>query len=67
MENIIENIWHDFWTDLGEMIEDIKEMGYDVSDYCDEYIAIADEDDSEYIIYLGHANRTIWVDSIREM
>lgn len=63
-----ENMTHDFWTDLDEMVEDIEEYGYKVLEVNGEYIVVdndsADEEE-EIILYLGHANRTIWIESIR--
>ena len=70
VECIEKDLCGDFWTDLEEMVDDIKEAGYEVEDYNDEYIAIRESEDDDaqpYILYLGHANKTIWIDSIKEM
>lgn len=58
-----ENI---YWTRLDEMVEDIEEYGCEVLDSNDEYIVICDPDeDNETVLYLGHANTTIWIERIR--
>ena len=64
---VIENdVCRDFWTRLDEMCEDLEDLGYIVMEANGEYISIiADEDDEEYILYLGHANETIWVYNVR--
>ena len=67
MMETIERIKGDFWTVLEEMVEDLKQLGLTVDDYNDEYIVVADTDDNEAILYLGHANRTIWIERVREM
>ena len=67
MTDIMESIGNGFWTELTEMVEDIEELGLEVADYNDEYIVAVDEDNMEYILYLGHANRTIWIENVREM
>ena len=67
MMEIIESIGNGFWTVLEEMVEDLEELGLDVADYNDEYVVVVDEDNEEAILYLGHANKTIWIDRVREM
>ena len=57
-----------FWTRLDEMIEELEYLGYDVVEANGEYVSIiADEDDedAEYILYLGYANTTMWVTRVR--
>ena len=62
-----------FWTREAEMVEELEELGFEVGYTCGEYVEITateDEDDDEgttYLLYLGHANDTMWVESIREM
>lgn len=65
-----EAVGREFWTQLNEMVEDIEDLGYEVEEANDEYIAVVAEDDDDeqtFILYLGHANTTIWVERIREM
>lgn len=57
-----------FWTRLDEMIEDIEEYGYHVTAANDEYIVVENDtydEESEVILYLGHANDTIWIERVR--
>lgn len=67
-ERFLEKLGHDFWTRLEEMVEDIEEYGYEVLEANDEYIVVdndADDEDEEIILYLGHANTTIWIERAR--
>ena len=61
----LDEFKNDFWTNLGEMVADIEEAGYEVAEANNEYLAIVFEDEEEMIVYLGHANRTIWIERIR--
>lgn len=63
-----------FWTDLDEMMEELNELfdEYDIPAevICgnNEYISVEGKDEEEgtgYTLYLGHANRTIWVEEVR--
>lgn len=59
-----------FWTRQNEMVEEIEELDYEVTEVSYEYVAVIDlhdEDEAEYILYLGHANSTMWVERVREM
>lgn len=58
-----------FWTRRNEMIEEIESLDYSVYEVTSEYVCIQDlqdEDEAEYILYLGHANTTMWVESVKE-
>ena len=64
----LENLGRDFWTRLEEMVEDIQEYGYRVLEANDEYIVVendTEDDDEETVLYLGHANTTIWIERVR--
>lgn len=54
-----------FWTRKQELIEELEDMGLDTYAECDEYMTVVQEgensEDVYYMIYLGHANSTIWV------
>ena len=70
IERLEMDLCHDFWLDISEMVDALEEIDYYVEDYNDEYVVVCDgrdEDEACYILYLGHANRTIWVESIREV
>lgn len=59
-----------FWTRQNEMVEELEELDYEVTEIGYEYVAVTDlrdEDEAEYILYLGHANSTMWVERVREM
>ena len=58
-----------FWTRMDEMLDEIEEAGYPVEFMTEEYVVIraSDEDDAEeYILYLGHANTTMWIENIKK-
>jgi len=58
-----ENMVGSFWTRFDEMIEDLQEYGYQILEANDEYINVEDE----VLLYLGHANATIWIDRVCEV
>ena len=64
-------IGNDFWTRLDELVADLEEYGYTVYAANDEYITIdtdtTEEDGTQILLYLGHANKTIWIDKVRIM
>ena len=62
---IIERLGNEFWTELDEMLDDIRDLGLSVEEANDEYVVASNEDDA-VIIYLGHANRTMWIEKVRE-
>ena len=67
-ENLIENLGHQFWTRMDELTDDIREYGYTVTDWCDEYVVVendTEEDGEDVVLYLGHANSTIWIENVR--
>lgn len=71
MEDTIKRFENDFaqnfWTSQEEMVKEIEELGYSVSEVNYEYMILSDDDDDEqeYVIYIGHANSTMWVEKIR--
>lgn len=53
------------WSSQRSDLEDLfTDAGYDVLDSNSEYIVVSDEDDEEYIAYLGGTSRTITIDKI---
>lgn len=59
-----------FWTRQNEMVEELEELDYEVTEINGEYVAVIDlhdDDEAEHILYLGHANSTMWVERVREM
>jgi hypothetical protein len=68
-DNLMENLGHEFWTRLDELVGDIEEYGYRVTDFCDEYVVVendTEDESTEVILYLGHANTTIWIERAKE-
>lgn len=77
-ERIEQELVGAFWTRIDELVQDIEELGYNVTAAYDEYIVASqdeddgyiiadDEEENEVIIYLGHANTTMWIEKIREV
>lgn len=69
-EKIMMNVEGKFWTRQNEMVEELEELDYEVTSINSEYATVADiqsEGEEEYILYLGHANRTMWVESAKEV
>lgn len=69
IEKIEMNVQGQFWTNSNEMIEELENLDYAVCEVTDEYVSVQDtqdEDETAYILYLGHANRTMWVESVKE-
>ena len=68
-ERVMMNVEGKFWTRQNEMVEELEEMDYEVVALCHEYVGVVDlhdDGDSEYILYLGHANSTMWVETVKE-
>lgn len=69
VEKVMMNVGDKFWTKQDEMVEELESLDYEVTYISYEYVAVTDlqdEDEAEYILYLGHANTTMWVESVRE-
>lgn len=63
-----DEMGNQFWTRLDEMVEDIEEYGYTVLEADDECIVVdndTEDAEDETILFLGHANNTIWIERIR--
>ncbi len=54
---------------LEELVEDIEEKGYEVLDSNREYISFIDpeDEDTEYVAYIGGTERTVYIDRIQEV
>ena len=70
MKNCIENdLCGCFWTRMDEMLDEIEEAGYPVEFMTEEYVVILgseEEDSQEFILYIGSAGRTMWIQSVKE-
>ena len=70
IEKVMMNVEGKFWTRQNEMVEELEELDYEVTAINYEYAAVVDtqdEDEREYILYLGYANNTMWVESAKEV
>lgn len=70
IEKVEMNVSGQFWTRQNEMVEDLEDLGYDVVEINWEYVTVVDtydDNEPEYILYLGHANSTMWVERVRAM
>lgn len=58
----------EWFSDLGEMVEDIIEKGYEVLEANRECIVVQalEEEDVQYILTLGGTERTIYIADIEE-
>lgn len=68
-DKVLMDVEGKFWTRQNEMVEELEELDYEVVALCHEYVGVVDlQDDSEaeYILYLGHANSTMWVEKVKE-
>ena len=53
-----------FWTQQNEMIEEVESLGYKVIEFDGDYLVVVDfQDETEHILHVGRANRTILIES----
>ena len=65
LEEKVNELLGECWTRENEMEEFIKEVGLYVAEINGEYVTVATEGmDEQAILYLGHANETMWIDRI---
>jgi hypothetical protein len=65
MENKVNELVSEFWTNQNEMEESIESLGLYVAEINGEYVTVAEENsDMSAILYLGRANETMWVERI---
>ena len=63
------NVEGKFWTRRNEMVEELEELDYEVTEINDEFVAVVDlqdDEEAEYVLYLGHAGRTMYVENVKE-
>ena len=64
IEKIMLNMGGRFWTRQDEMIEEVESLGYKVIEFDGDYLVVVDfQDETEHILHVGRANRTIWIES----
>ena len=69
VEKIMMNVEGKFWTRRSEMVEELEGLDYEVTSINDEYVTVTDlqdDDEAEYILYLGHAGSTTFVERAEE-
>lgn len=70
LEKVLMNVEGKFWTRQDEMVQELEELDYEVVALCHEYVGVVDlqdDDEANYILYLGHANSTMWVENVKEV
>lgn len=61
----IEALENEFWTKEDEMVQDIEKVGLYVAEVNGEYVTVGDNgNDNQAVLYLGHANETMWIERI---
>ena len=70
IEKITMDVEGKFWTRQDEMVEELESLGYEVEELDADTLAIVnlqdddEEDETEYILHVGHANRTMWITEV---
>ncbi|WP_304110637.1 hypothetical protein [Phascolarctobacterium succinatutens] len=65
LEEKVNELVSEFWTRKNEMEESVESVGLYVVESNDEYVTVAAEDiDEQAVLYLGHANKTMWIERI---
>ena len=52
IEKVMMNVEGKFWTRQNEMVEEMESLVV---------IDLQDEEETEYTLRIGHANRTMWI------
>lgn len=65
LEEKVNELVSEFWTRKNEMEESIENAGLYVAESNGEYVTVAAEGiDEQAVLYLGHANETMWIERI---
>lgn len=65
LEEKVNELASEFWTRKNEMEASIEDAGLYVAESNDEYVTVAAEGiDEQAVLYLGHANETMWIERI---
>lgn len=51
---------------IEELVEEIEENGYEVLEANAESVTFEDNDEKQYVAYVGGTERTMYIESIRE-
>lgn len=69
IEAIENDLGRSFWTVREEMIKEIEDKGYPVEADYGEFLVIRESEDeasTEYVLRVGKANHTLWIEKIEE-
>lgn len=69
IEKLEMNVEGKFWTNQNEMIDELEDLGYEVVEAGWERLVVVDtydEDEPQYSLMIGHANRTMWITEVNE-
>lgn len=65
LEEKVNELISEFWTRKNEMEESVESVGLYVAESNSEYVTVAaDGIDEQAVLYLGHANETMWIERI---
>lgn len=65
LEEKVNELASKFWTRKNEMEVSVESTGLYVAESNEEYVTVAAEDiDEQAVLYLGHANETMWIERI---
>ena len=65
LEEKVNELVSEFWTRKNEMEESVESVGLYVAESNDEYVTVAAKGiDEQAVLYLGHANETMWIERI---
>lgn len=65
LEEMVNELVGECWTRKNEMKESIEDAGLYVVETNGEYVTVAAEGiDEQAVLYLDHANETMWIDRI---
>ena len=67
IEKITMDVEGKFWTRQNEMVEELESLNYEVVSLGWETLVVVDlqdEDETEYTLHIGHANRTMWITEV---
>ena len=65
VEEKVNELASKFWTRKNEMEKSVESVGLYVAECNEEYVTVAAEGiDEQAVLYLGHANETMWIERI---
>lgn len=67
-EKVMMDVGGKFWTRQNEMVEELESLDYEVVEAGWDTVVVVDlqdEDETEYVLRIGHANTTMWVEGVQ--